>query len=536
MLCLPEPYDVPTRGSGRGRRIRRQREENDDEESQRRPRSPNASPDPATPIHGSYSPRIRGAVAITTCLLGALCFLAVGGSDARPLATGGLATAISDPPGSTSAELEITYGRARRTGAKAVRLSLIWSEIAPSGQNRPPGFNPKDHLDPRYYWSSLDLRIRLAKRFALEPIVAIVSPPQWAQVPGTNWPDLIELGSFAEALARRYSGATENVPRIRYWQPWNEPNLSHFLNPQVRGRRAVSPIRYRQMLDVFSKAVRSVHRDNLVISAGLAPFTTQNGLGPLHFMRVMLCMGKNLKPTCRARTRFDVWAHHAYTSGGPSHHAVRPDDVSLGDLPQMKRLLDAAVRAGHVVSSRRVGFWVTEFGWDTKPPDPKGVPIREHARWVAEALYRMWQSGVSLATWFQLRDYQMSEGFFQQGLYHNGRSLQRDRPKPAFQAFRFPTIALPNRGRVVVWGRTPTSSRGRVVLEFRRRGAWRRLAVVQANRHGIFKRTFRMRPGGRIRARTTSGELSLPFGVRKTRDRRVCPFGSFPNCPGPGSQ
>jgi hypothetical protein len=254
-------------------------------------------------------------------------------------------------------------------------------------------------------------------------------------------------------------------------------------------------------------------------------------VGPLPFMRVMLCMSKKLTPTCRSRSRFDVWAHHPYTSGGPNHHANLPDDVSLGDLPEMRRLLDAAIRAGHVESRQPIRFWVTEFGWDTSPPDPKGVPSRLHARWVAEAFYRMWSVGVSLVTWNQLRDEPFPGSPFQSGLYFLGRTAEPVRPKPALRAFRFPFVALPEKGRVVTWGRTPKSTRGRVVLERRLgRGRWKRLAVLQADRHGIFQRTWKLRPGGYMRARLATGELSLPFAVKKTRDRRVCVFGTLPNC------
>ncbi len=123
-------------------------------------------------------------------------------------------------------------------------------------------------------------------------------------------------------------------------------------------------------------------------------------------MRELLCMsaGDHPHPTCAKTIHFDIWAHHPYTSGGPTHKALNPDDVSIGDLPEMKRLLDAAVKAGHVVSRQRIRFWVTEFSWDSQPGDPKGVPAGLHARWVSEGLYRMWQSGVSLVIWFNLRD------------------------------------------------------------------------------------------------------------------------------------
>jgi hypothetical protein len=450
-------------------------------------------------------------------------------------AGGPLETAVLEPE---SAFLE----RVRAAGATAVQMHLNWRSVAPT--QRPIGFDPSNPADPAYDWSRFDAALKRVTAKGFRPLVAVLYAPAWAEgkgigAPGTVRPDPVEFGKFARAAALRYSGSFGGLPRIQYWQAWAEQNLFYLLNPQREKTRAVSPALYRRMLNSFATAVHSVRADNVVGTGGLAPFEvfapdrkTSLSIGPLEFMRLMLCMSKDLKPTCRAKSRFDAWAHHPYTSGGPNHHASRPDDVSLGDLPEMKRLLNAAIRAGHVVSRQPVRFWVTEFGWDTNPPDPKGVPLQEHARWVSEALYRMWQSGVSLVVWLQIRDNLMSEGVVQQGLYLKGPTPDQDQPKPALQAFRFPTVALPSPSGVAVWGRTPTSSAGRVILERRLRGGWRRLAVVRANRYGIFQRAFKIRPGGYIRARASSGELSLPFAVRKTRDRRVCPFGTLPNCGG----
>ena len=43
------------------------------------------------------------------------------------------------------------------------------------------------------------------------------------------------------------------LPRVRYWQPWNEPNLSYYLAPQwtrAGGRWvAASPVIYRGLLN-----------------------------------------------------------------------------------------------------------------------------------------------------------------------------------------------------------------------------------------------------------------------------------------------
>ncbi|MEP7180441.1 MAG: hypothetical protein ABI775_15240, partial [Pseudonocardiales bacterium] len=98
-------------------------------------------------------------------------------------------------------------------------------------------------------------------------------------------------------------------------------------------------------------------------------------VAPLRFMRELLCLSKGANPhrVCTKQAHFDAWGVHPYTSGGPTHHAAGPDDVSLGDLPDVRRLLDAGVQAETIRSRRPVQLWATEFSWDSNPPDPRGV-------------------------------------------------------------------------------------------------------------------------------------------------------------------
>jgi hypothetical protein len=441
-------------------------------------------------------------------------------------------------PGETYPEpASLAMKRVAAAGATVVRLPVTWSAVAPA--TRPTGFDADDPGDPAYRWATLDDGVRQAARNRLTPLIFFYDAPAWAkreklpEFSPNDFPDPIEIGRFARALALRYSGSFRGLPRVRYWQAWNEPNISLYFRPQLAGNKPISPGWYRNVLKQFTPAVRSAHADNFVVAGGTAPFhditpeaaKQRPDWGPLSFMRELLCLSRTLKPTCNMRVAFDAWAHHPYTSGGPTHTAVMRDDVSLGDLPEMKRMLDAAVRAGHVAArGGRPEFWVTEFSWDSKPPDPKAVPTRLLERWVPEALYRMWQSGVTLATWFTLRDQELSTSFFQSGLYYRGPRLSADRPKPYLQGFRFPVVAFREGAEVLVWGRTPAGRAGQVVVEQRAGTGWMRLGVARTNRFGIFQNRFDTRGSGSVRARTAK-DISLPFSLKPVRDRFFNPFG-----------
>jgi hypothetical protein len=463
-----------------------------------------------------------------------------------------LRTAVVDAgPFNDPARMAAAFDNVRAAGAGAIRIYASWRRAAPA--IRPANFDPANPADPAYDWSLLDQQVRLANARHLAPILSIQGVPDWAEgpdegLPGTVRPDPTEFGLFARAAARRYSGSFEGLPRVRYWQVWNEPNHFHHLGPQYdtplskrpgRSSRLVSPAIYRALVNSFADAVHDVRGDNLVVAGALAPFGHELAgthiAHPMVFMRRLLCMTRwnRPQPGCRERIRFDVWSHHPYTSGGPTHEALASADVSLGDLPEMRRLLRAAVSAKKVVSRRRVAFWATEFSWDTDPPDPNAVPLRLHRRWVAEALYRMWRNGISLVTWFTIQDSNrpVASGlFFQSGLYFGcADGLVCERPKPSLRAFRFPFVAFTSGDRVLVWGRTPWGRRGRLVIEHR--GArWRKVVTLRSDRHGIFTDRVRAPRRGFMRARLLprSGqapELSVPFSLRRVPDRAVNPFG-----------
>jgi hypothetical protein len=448
-----------------------------------------------------------------------------------------LETAVLDPQVFTSDSAALGFRRTRAAGARYVRLLLYWRSVAPEGTRKPAGFDAANPREAAYRWGPFDRQIRLAVEAGLVPIVGVQNAPEWAEDvsvkgnAGTRRPDPTELAAFARAAARRYGGRVDGLPKVRLWQVWNEPNLSTYLTPQfVRGRPAAADL-YRSMVNAFAKAVKDVDRGNTVIAGGLSPFTFKNpeapGVAPMIFMRRFLCLARRGTGTsCDEHVSFDIWSHHPYTTGGPTHHAAAPYDVSLGDLGQMSRVL--RMGAPSIDSRGPVRFWVTEFSWDSNPPDPKAVPISLHARWVAEALYRMWDAGIDLVTWFTLRDDPFTSTPFQSGLYFNGGPLNRDRAKPALAAFRFPLVAFRRASGVFVWGRSPKGGTP-VIVEYRPpAGKWRRIGTTAPNRYGIFTTKLPLTPrSGWVRARAaTGGPPARGFSLRDPGDRMYYPFGS----------
>ncbi len=466
-----------------------------------------------------------------------LALLAASPAEGRPLVTG-----VADPQANALGD-QTTFDRIRDAGARFVRLTILWEQVAP--RSEPLVWLPDSPADLNYDWTTVDREVQMADRAGLEPLFQVYGAPAWAQrcTTVTDFgapcdPDPAALADFAKAAAQRYSGSFLGLPRVRYWEPQNEPNLQVFFNPQFRNRRPVSPLLYRTLLNRFSDAVKSVDASNLVVTAGFGPLERPGSIGPLDFVRRMLCMKGRRRPRpagrgCEGGVRFDILATNPFTTGAPTREGPDPDDVSLGDLPEMRRLLRAAERAGRIDTDlARVPFWVTEMSWDSKPPDPGGLPEGLHARWAAEAIYRAWSAGVEMFMWYELRDNARDGSPYdetvQSGLYLRGESVAQDRPKLALQAFRFPFVAFSRNGGVYVWGRTATSTPGRVVLEGKTAGGWRTIGTTRARRDGIFSKLltgpFGRRGKGLVRARHR-GDAARAFSLQPVRDFYHPPFG-----------
>jgi hypothetical protein len=489
----------------------------------------------------AQAPGNAGIARRTTATLAAALLLALGAhagtAGARPLVTGITNLESSSP---------LAFEQTRAAGARFVRIALPWAATVPP--DAPTGWNPTDPTDPYYDWSVSDEATRQAVAAGLTPVLIVDGAPAWAQrcqappyalAPTCN-PDPGALAAFATAAARHYSGQTPGVPHVQYWQALNEPNLSLFFNPQFDGAgQPVSPQLYRTLLNAFYAAVKAVDPSDLVITAGLGPIAVPRyTIGPMRFARLLLCMSGGQRPhrtagSCDGGVHADIFAIQPYTTGGPTHEGG-PNDVELGDLPKLQRLLRAADRDHRLLGQfRHTPLWITEFSWDSKPPDPGGLPMKIETRWTAEALYRAWRAGISNFLWFSLRDdpYDPSQPFsetLQSGLYFRGATLAEDRPKKVLYAFRFPFVAYPRKQGLFFWGRTPNSEPGRVRIQLRQDGHWRQATTVRAAKNGIFQGVVDSGYGsdrrGAVRA-VVHKQRAVPFGMKPVPDFPHPPFG-----------
>jgi len=459
----------------------------------------------------------------------------------RPAAAGPLITGVTN----IEEETPVGFAHAAATGARFVRIPLVWVAIAPYME--PDVWQPEDPEDPHYDWGETDEAVAAAAAAGLTPVLQLDAAPTWVQ--GCSAPSFARaktcepspdaLAAFVTAAARRYSGNTPGLPHVRYWQALNEPNLSIFFNPQFVGNRPVSPIIYRTLLNRFYAAVKAVDPTDMVLSAGLGPIAVPGyTIGPMRFARLLLCMRGTRHPhptkdDCEGGVHFDIFAIQPYTTGGPTHEG-RVNDVQLGDLDKLQTLIAAADRAGRIHGAyKRTPLWVTEFSWDTTPPDPGGLSMEVGMRWVAEALYQAWAAGVSHFFWYSLRDSAQEPGqpysdSLESGLYFRASSVDQDQPKEILYAFRFPFVSYPTNDGLFLWGRTPSGKRGRVAIQVLSRGRWHTASRIRAGGSGVFTGRIGSSYGhdmrGSVRA-VYRGQASIPFSMHPLKDFPHPPFG-----------
>jgi hypothetical protein len=405
-------------------------------------------------------------VLVSACLLA----IPIGSAEAAP----GVQFGIQD-----DAWLEFGPGRLSdraakldRLGLDVVRVTLNWHRAEPR-----PG---------RYQWARSDRLLGALRTRGLRPIVTVWGSPGWAN--GGGLPNVApttgaDFQRFTQAAAQRYRF-------VQDWIMWNEPNKVTWLKP-ASARTYVAKI-----LNPGFRGIKAVNRRARVAGGATGPTAGRGGVTPVDFIRAMDGAGALL----------DVYAHHPYP--------VFPGDTPFTGGCSCKTLTMATLERllGFVGQAfPRARIWLTEYAYQTNPPDVFGVTLEDQARFVGEAARRVYRAPkVDLLIHYLYRD-EPELARWQSGLETAGGEA-----KPALAATMLPLAQAGRRGaKTTVWGQVrPGDGRQRYVLQQRSGGRWLAIGgTARTDARGYLTRTITARKGTKLRLWYPSRRLGSPVLV-----------------------
>lgn len=353
-----------------------------------------------------------------------------------------------------------------RMGFDVVRVTLVWSDIEPAAG--------------RLRWAWPDQVLEALSRHHLEPVVTLWGTPGWAN--GGLGPNVAPInGADFEDFARE---AATRFPFVRRWIVWNEPNKPIWLRP-------VSPETYvSRLLNPAYRGIKSVDSAAKVAGGVTAPYGGRSGMSALAFIRRM----------ATARARLDAYAHNPYPlspSETPTTDGCACDALTMGNLDRLIAVVGQAFPRARV--------WLTEYGYQTDPPDPFGVSYAKQARFVGEAAHRAYAAPrVDMLIHYLYRDEPDPDR------WQSGFVTVDGRAKPALTAAMFPLAELGRRGAVTrVWGQVrPGTGRPRFVVQRSRSGRWITVGRTRTTgSHGFFVVAVRAPRGAALRIVDAAGQV-----------------------------
>jgi hypothetical protein len=394
-------------------------------------------------------------------------------------------------------------------GADVVKVNLYWDDVAPSGRKKPAGFDGSNPSGYRWdFYVAIEQAIR---NRGMRPYFSLGGrAPAWATKRrgrrGTYRPNPREFRLFAQAAGSRFPG-------VDIWSIWNEANLYSWLSPQRIKRVPVSPSIYRGLyLGGHRGLAASGHGDDTILFGELMPRggTDQRKVRPLEFLREMVCLDRNYRQYrgsaarrrgCRRVGRIPTsgLAYHPYTlANGPGVNEGT-DEAAIGQLSRVRHTLDALARRGKL--PRRLPIWITEFGYQTRPPDPNATRLRrapalmDLSEWIAFRDRR-----VASYSQYQLRD----DDFWQSGL----RFADGDAKPGVYAAFSLPVFVRSlGASAVEVFGGGRGAAGGAAQIESKAPGgSYRLLGSAAVSSTGYFRQVFRVKGASRRKFRVTLGQ------------------------------
>jgi hypothetical protein len=377
---------------------------------------------------------------------------------------------------------EQTLNEVQDLGADTIRIEVRWNEVAPAASSKKrPSF---DATDPSAYpgFSPYDDLVKSVQSRGVRIVITVTGDaPVWATAGGRGGnykPSAKEYAKFATAVATRYSGRFEGLPKVTYFTIWNEPNHIQFLKPTSQAPRA-----YRELVDAGLPAIKRAAAAGSKVFVGELKPTPRKGLGPIKFLQEWLCVDKNFKRlrgraarkqhcTHFKKIKANGFAHHPY--GPVGEVSKRVDIINILAIKRLAKGLDLAAKAGRI--PRGLGIYNTEFGIQTNPPDifVSTSPSRQAQIINEKELYSYNYPRLKSYSQYQLYDDPARSGppAVKWSGFQTGLRFSSGTKKPSWDAYRFPIVVKRvSSKRVLIWGRVRPHNSGRLVQIQKRSGS-----------------------------------------------------------------
>ncbi len=372
-------------------------------------------------------------------LVVALLVTAVGFSVPAASAKPHMLVGILDEANTLYGDPDRTFPILKQLRTQVLRVNMYWGGrfgVAQSGR-------PEVATDPddfAYDWEIYDRTVNYGAQYGVKIMFSIFGTPTWANKgKGLTYAptNFLDLQKFAIAAAKRYSGTFEgtdgrNLPAVRLWTAWNEPNNPLQLKPQYRkvGRTFVmqSARDYARICNAVYNGIHQTLIRNEKVACGVTSprgnnnpnpkGSTRPSVSPLAFLRAAKKAGMR---------RFDAYAHQPYYGKKTEKPNTRPTARTAVGLGNIGDLITELTRL-----YGRKPLWITEYAYQTNPPDKLfGVTYKQQADYLRQAFAIARKNPrIDLMLWFLVRDDTSPFG------WQSGFFTPRGVKKPAFTAFQ----------------------------------------------------------------------------------------------------
>jgi hypothetical protein len=280
---------------------------------------------------------------------------------------------------------------------------------------------------------------------------------------------------------------------------------------------------------------------------GVPPQSERRPLRPALFLRELFCLNSRYRPyrgaaararDCKTVKKLSilkrlprlVYAHHPYTKKtNPLKKDKSRDAITIANLDSLPVLLDRIAARTKLIPVG-MGVVLTEFGWETNPPDTlNGISLANQAEWDNLGDYEAYRNPRVFAnTQFLLFDVPPQRQYpkgsraywftYQSGLFYSPA-----RAKPSAAAYMLPFVIKPaGSGNALFWGQvrfTPNGADQAVQLQRKQGNDWVNDGnpIAVTNAVGFWEQTRPAQSGATYRVLWTSPDGSGSLASREVK-------------------